>query len=409
MAHFYLKKPRKDGTSSILLAVTVKSVRLLYNTEITCRKSEWDAKNQKVKTKARASEINPKLLQLALLAKRYEDELPLDEQPQQGRFTLFMDVSLGRRKEAKQTFFGFLDDFCATSGQRINKNTGAFITANSANRFRNTVNILRKFEAYRRAEDRCFQLSFDSFTPPTIESLKLYMTKMLEFSPSTIGKHFKNIRLMLKSAEQKSLKTNADFTLFHIREEKTENIILTEDEIGRIHDLDLSDDLRLENCKNMFLIQLHTGLRFSDVCMLNSDNVNLDSGTISIHMQKTSEALTVPIHPRIRDIFEKQQFCHPISNAKYNQYLKEIGRLAGIDTVVEIKRVKAGRRMLLREPKWNFITSHTARRTFCSLLFQKGVDSQLIRAFSGHKTETAFQRYICLTVEQKSEMLKRMW
>ena len=409
MAHFYLKKPRKDGTSSILLAVTVKSVRLLYNTEITCRKGEWDSRNQKVKSKARASEVNPKLLQLSLLAKRYEDELPLDEQPQQGRFTLFMDVSLGRRKEAKQTFFGFLDDFCATSSQRINKNTGAFITTNSANRFRNTVNILRKFEAYRRAEDRCFQLSFDSFTPPTIESLKLYMTKMLEFSPSTIGKHFKNIRLMLKSAEQKSLKTNADFSLFHIREEKTENIILTEDEIGRIHDLDLTGDLRLENCKNMFLIQLHTGLRFSDVCMLNDSNVNLADGTISIHMQKTSEALTVPIHPRILHIFERQQFCHPISNAKYNEYLKEIGRLAGIDTVVEIKRVKAGRRMMLREPKWNFITSHTARRTFCSLLFQKGVDSQLIRTFSGHKTETAFQRYICLTVEQKSEMLKRMW
>lgn len=409
MAHFYLKKPRKDGTSSILLAVTVKSVRLLYNTVITCRKSEWDSRNQKVKAKARASEVNPKLLQLSLLAKRYEDELPLDEQPQQGRFTLFMDVSLGRRKEAKQTFFGFLDDFCATSSQRINKNTGAFITPNSANRFRNTVNILRKFEAYRRAEDRCFQLSFDSFTPPTIESLKLYMTKMLEFSPSTIGKHFKNIRLMLKSAEQKSLKTNADFSLFHIREEKTENIILTEEEIGRIHDLDLTGDLRLENCKNMFLIQLHTGMRFSDVCMLNNSNVNLGNGTISIHMQKTSEALTIPIHPRIRNIFEQQQFCHPISNAKYNQYLKEIGKLAGIDTVVEIKRVKAGRRMLLREPKWNFITSHTARRTFCSLLFQKGVDSQLIRTFSGHKTETAFQRYICLTVEQKSEMLKRMW
>ena len=165
----------------------------------------------------------------------------------------------------------------------------------------------------------------------------------------------------------------------------------------------------MENCKNMFLIQLHTGLRYSDVCMLNDGNVSLAEQQIRLHMQKTSEPIAIPIHPRILHIFEQGEFCHPISNAKYNQYLKELGRLAGIDTIVEIKRVKGGRRILIREPKWHFITTHTARRTFCSLLFQKGVDSALIRAFSGHSTESAFQRYICLTNEQKSEMLKRYW
>ena len=135
----------------------------------------------------------------------------------------------------------------------------------------------------------------------------------------------------------------------------------------------------------------------------------VDEEIIRLHTQKTGQEVEIPIHPRIKEIFAKGNYCHPISNARYNQYLKELGELAKIDTPVEIKKTKGGKRIILNEPKWKFITSHTGRRTFCSLLYMKGVDSRLIMNFSGHHSVSAFERYICLDNKQKNELLKRYW
>lgn len=405
MIHFYLRQPRKDGNCNIVLTVTIQRTRLVYNSGILAKPSEWDSKVQRIKNKSRSLEVNGKLQQLAAFASKFADELPLGEQPLQGKFSEFMDIQLGKRKVETVTFFTLFQKFCDQGAERINKHTGELITDTRKRRFYNTLNILRKFEQFQRQRNQYFKLTVDSFTTKVVSDFKIYMINVLEFAPGTINHYLKILKMFLMSEGNNTV----DYSQMKVGEDKVENIILTEGEIDQIIALDLSDNLRLNNCRNMFLIQLHTGLRFSDVSRLNETNVFIEEEVIRLHTQKTGQEVEIPIHPRIKEIFANGNYCHPISNARYNQYLKELGELAKIDTLVEIKKTKAGKRVIFKEPKWKFITSHTGRRTFCSLLYMKGVDCRLIMNFSGHHSVSAFERYICLDSRQKNELLKKYW
>jgi site-specific recombinase XerD len=73
-------------------------------------------------------------------------------------------------------------------------------------------------------------------------------------------------------------------------------------------------------------------------------------------------------------IFEKYDYKLPVpSNQKMNDYLKEIGGICDIDKV---------------------LTTHIARRTFASLMNDKGVNITAIQQMLGHRKITTTQHYV---------------
>ena len=59
--------------------------------------------------------------------------------------------------------------------------------------------------------------------------------------------------------------------------------------------------------------------------------------------------------------------------------------------------------------KWELVSSHTCRRSFCTNQFLKGVPSLLIRKISGHKTEKAFLEYIKVDEELAAKEMMKYW
>ena len=49
--------------------------------------------------------------------------------------------------------------------------------------------------------------------------------------------------------------------------------------------------------------------------------------------------------------------------------------------------------------KWAMLTSHCARRSFCTNNYLMGTDALTIMAISGHQTEKSFRRYLKLGPE----------
>ena len=81
-----------------------------------------------------------------------------------------------------------------------------------------------------------------------------------------------------------------------------------------------------------------------------------------------------------------------IAEQNYNEAIKKMLRLAGIDRIVTILNP------LTREdeqhPIWEVATSHMARRTFVGGLYQKAQDPNVIGSMSGHVSGSkAFSRY----------------
>jgi hypothetical protein len=58
--------------------------------------------------------------------------------------------------------------------------------------------------------------------------------------------------------------------------------------------------------------------------------------------------------------------------------------------------------------KYDYLMTHTARRSFCSNEFIKVTDPMIIMALSGHKTYKSFMRYIKVSVDQFADKMENI-
>jgi integrase len=207
---------------------------------------------------------------------------------------------------------------------------------------------------------------------------------------------------------------------FKVVSEESDSIYLTEKELNDIYSFDFSENKRLEKVRDLFIVGSWTGLRFSDFTKLSEDHIKEDF--LEIETQKTGEKVVIPIHSIVKDIFKKYKneigLClpQPISNAKMNEYLKEIGKeitaknkdiSLNQDVITTITR--GGKKVSTRDKKYDLITTHTARRSFASNLFLDGVPALTIMKITGHKTERAFLKYIKITLNENAKILQMHW
>lgn len=88
-----------------------------------------------------------------------------------------------------------------------------------------------------------------------------------------------------------------------------------------------------------------------------------------------------------------------------NENIKKICKKANITDNHIIRRTEGGKVVEYELPKYKLVSSHTARRSFCTNAYNSGMPIQDIMAISGHKTERVFLN--CVKVE-KIENAKRI-
>lgn len=230
----------------------------------------------------------------------------------------------------------------------------------------------------------------------------------LGLGQNTIGTRIKIVKTILNNANDRGIAVSTDYKKksFAKPKEETENIYLNETELTAIYNLtDLPK--HLESVRDMFLIGCYTGLRYSDLIRLTKDNITSDN-TIKIKTLKTEKIIDVPIHSKVKQILEKYnyQLPKPISNQKYNEYIKDVVKEAEIkEPILKQYRIK-GKQVNITELKYKLVTSHTARRSFATNAFLSDVPVLAIMRITGHKTESAFMKYIKMSAKDNAIKLK---
>jgi integrase len=193
-------------------------------------------------------------------------------------------------------------------------------------------------------------------------------------------------------------------------QEETDSVYLTEEELKLIEKLDLSNDLKLDRTRDLFLIGCYTGLRFSDYSILSIEHIK--DKLIEILQTKTRNKVAIPIYPVIQQIRAKYNDALPraITNQKMNQYIKDFAKkIPALEALVTVTSTKGGDKKSETFPKWSLISTHTARRSFATNEYLAGTPVVTIMAITGHKTEKAFLRYIKLTSTEHAKLLKKYW
>ena len=261
-------------------------------------------------------------------------------------------------------------------------------------------------------------MDFGSIDMAFFNDFTKYLTLVKKQSINYIAKNIKVIKTVLNYATDMGFNNNTAYrnTGFSSPTEQTNSIYLTEYELKEIAGLDLSNDLPLDRVRDLFLVGCYTGLRFSDLSTLHPDNIK--GGMITITQIKTGDPVVIPIHSVVSNILTKYEGNLPpaLTNQKMNDALKTIaGKCKGLKMKVSITYTKAGKTTAKATEdgkpteKWQFVTTHTARRSFATNQYLNKVPVITIQAITGHKTQAAFMKYIKVAPTEHANILGEHW
>lgn len=230
----------------------------------------------------------------------------------------------------------------------------------------------------------------------------LHIEKGLKIS--TIKSMIVKLKYLLEKAYLNGWAVDDSYTDAKVRENDSTHIYLSEKEIARIY---YYDDLteKQERIKDLFIVGCMTGQRYSDYSRLSRDNIVGDN--IHVLQQKTRNKAVIPMTDYVKEIFEK--YGGDMPNAPciqyFNKTIKTICKKVGLTDLVVYEEEQAGDIVMVKKPKYEMISSHTARRTFATNMIRNNVSTSKIRKCTGHKSTACFDRYDRMTLVDNARSL----
>lgn len=302
--------------------------------------------------------------------------------------------------------------------------------------FRVIHRALTRYELYIRTTKRGqkdFVLDVDTVTPETLRDMwdffeneyryyelypSIYEAVPEKRTPQPRGKNtlidcFSRIRTFFLWCFDNKLTANRPFDKFPIEECKYGTpIYINLEERDRIFNADLSATPQLEIQRDIFIFQTLIGCRVSDLYRMT--RLNIVNGAVEYIQKKTKEGnpvtVRVPLNDKAKEILERYKdhegkLLPFISEQKYNEAIKKIFKLSGVDRIVTI--LDPLTRDEVKKPIYEVASSHLARKTFIGNIYKKVKDPNLVSALSGHKEGSkAFRRYRDIDEDMKKDLIK---
>lgn len=315
-------------------------------------------------------------------------------------------------KKAPTTLLAIVEEFIKKAPDRKDSN-GRTISTKTVYQYVQLQTMLQRFakkQFSRKHKDSKQDWDLSEVNKDFYDSYVAFMYSE-RYKLNTVGKHIKNLKVIINSLPDE---LRQECKIINSREckklaEDIDNVYLTEAELKVLEDYDFSNRPSLDRVRDWFLLLCWTGCRYSDLDKLTSEYIKND--LFQFRQQKTNNVVAIPLHPTVKKILAKYngEIPFPIANQKFNEALKEVTKLAGFTEIIKIKRTTGG---LLQEEehlKYDLISSHTGRRSFASNAYLSGIPSITIMKITGHKTETAFLKYIKVSPEEHAKKMAEMW
>lgn len=266
--------------------------------------------------------------------------------------------------------------------------------------------FLRKYPKYKRVllymnESLGQEFGWKDFSKLNIVDFIDYISdKVAQSSQKTYCAMIKSVLNMYCEEVDIPCRNYAD--MLTVRNVKSSNTWLTEEELLRL--ISYTPESEIERyVRNLFVIGAYTGCRHSDFMKL--DKTNVVNGNLVYVSQKTNIQACIPLKPIVLNYLpnfagEKFKNC---SDVTFNRTIRDICRKCGITE--HIKLFQAGKEEV--GEKWEFVSSHTARRSFATNLYLLGLDIFTISKMMGHSSVDITSRYIVCQMKELPEKVMK--
>ena len=421
-----------------------RGTREMSRTTITMPAELWDLAGQRVKTRVPYDEdARTKLIdRISTLRNEIEKEWIRDEaagKTTRGWLTRTLGAIEERLRKENDT------DGCVIHGALFNRFLENRKIGDARKKQYNVLrHILQRYELYLRKVKRCLkgELTPAFFTTKELERLHDYIRDEHDIyseneplfagsgfqQPKPRGENFvsgmmkKFHTLITYCVKEERLLPSDPFDKYHIKAEIYGTpFFLSKEELDYLYRFDFGKRRHLARVRDLFVFQCMTGPRVSDMWRFTEDNVS--DGCLQYIPDKTlrsmdrAKVVTVPLNTQALEIIEryrdeersgyerKGMLLPLISQIKYNEYIKEMLRAAGIVRTVTTYDSRSGREVERRI--CDVAASHMARRTFVGNLYEKVADPNLIASMSGHcENSQSFSRYRKISKKQKEDLVR---
>lgn len=397
----------KKKESPINLIFSYGGKKLKYSTGFKACYNDWDFNKQRIKSNksllVNAREVNNLLNFIdTSLTKEYSKFISEQLEVTNEILKSYLDKLLNKNTisvfpEKSITFIEFAYDVLENKKKRITNET-----------YKSYRQTLIKLEMYSKV---CrTPIDFNSFDKKFVNSFSTFLEEYYDHQQNSLSKHFKNLKTYLIEAVNRGLINNSTFIIkdFCFPTEDTTAIYLTEKELQKMFDADLSGNRTMELARDIFLIGCYIGQRVSDYNGLTENDIVTLKGVkyFKIRQSKTKTDVLCPITKEISEIMRLRHNNLPpikLNEPDINENIKELGRILGFTKKIKCEFTKGGKKVIEMIPKHDLIMTHTARRSFCTNMYLKKMPVFDIMLFSGHKSEKEFYKYIRIKGEERAE------
>lgn len=146
--------------------------------------------------------------------------------------------------------------------------------------------------------------------------------------------------------------------------------------------MDLKKKPALDRVRDLFVMACGTGLRYSDLSRLGPQHII--NNAIVMRSHKTIKDTYIPLTPSTAGILNKYNMKLPrLSEQKMNKHLKDLCKMAEIDSPIEKTNVKAEHKTHTTVPKYKLITTHIGPKTFITHCGEKGISAKIGSKITG--------------------------
>ncbi len=307
-----------------------------------------------------------------------------------------------KKVKVKEDFFRIYDEFIY---ERSNDYTGKGISKSTKTRYEYNKNLLSEFQKYSK-----IKITLGNFNVKIYNEFIKYCVEVKDHSANTIHRDVGLLKTFLYWALNKKYTYNNDFISFQKPPKfRTDEIALNYQQVEEIYNYDFSNNKRLERVRDLFVFGCVSGLRFGNYSRITKEDIDGDFIRV-VDMKSKTKNLAIPLNSISRSILEKYEYELPsISNQKMNKFIKEV--FQELEFTDEIKKtMKYGDELVEKKSEfYKRISSHTARRSFITIMKNKRVPDKVIMSYTGHTSLEVFNAYYRPSEEDKINYMNEVF
>jgi site-specific recombinase XerD len=394
---FFLDHPNRSIASIRLeIYLSGERSRFKYNTGRSIKPEHWDKKTRRAKTMRGAQGDRNRKLNLILNEYEFAVERIRDlygSALTKDNLKAKLDEYFHVQEKKPETVLELFDEYL----QEI-KDLGT-LTPGTVEKYMQTRDKWKKFQGKKK-------MKLQDVTYSLLINYVTFLREHYQLTDNTLHRNINFFKTFLIWNQRNGRKVPDDYKKIKITKRDTDDIALTQEEIKILETIKL--DHRLDMHRDMFLIGVYSGQRFSDYSVFEKADVR--KGMIIKRAEKTETNSYIPLHPKLEQLLDKYNWeIRTVSSQKFNKAIQQICKKAGF--VDEVKKTKylGSKKMIERFQRWEIVTSHTARRTFITLSSEKGMPDHIIMSITGIRDPKTLKKYKKLNLDSVMDQATKVF